>query len=168
MNDERNSERGRLAGIDYGTVRIGVAITDPDRTMAFPYEIYVRKNEKRDAEYFRALAENEKIVQFVVGLPLHLDGRVSEKALEARAFGRWLTELTGRPVDFMDERFTSVEAHGLLQGSKMTLKKRKARIDKIAAQILLTHYLERGCVGTQTAESLDDSLPNENSSRGDS
>ena len=149
-------ERGKLAGIDYGTVRIGVAITDPDRTMAFPFESYTRRNEKRDADYFRALAEEERIVKFIVGLPLHLDGRMSEKAVEAQAFGAKLAEITGRPVEYMDERFTSVEAGGILREAKMTTKKRKARVDKIAAQILLTHYLERGCVGTETPESLDD------------
>ena len=149
-------EKGKLAGIDYGTVRVGVAVSDPDRIIASPYEIYVRKNERLDAQYFKALAENERIVRFVVGLPLHLDGRVSEKALEAQAFGRWLTELTGRPVDFMDERFTSVEAGHYLREAKMTLKQRKKRTDKIAAQILLTTYIERGCRGTEIPESIDD------------
>ena len=147
---------GKLAGIDYGTVRIGVAITDPDRTMAFPFESYTRRNERLDDDYFRSLAESERIVKFVVGLPIHLDGRMSEKAVEAQKFGTRLAEITGRPVEYMDERFTSVEAGGYLREAKMTSKKRKARVDKIAAQILLTHYLERGCIGTETPESLDD------------
>ena len=149
-------EKGKLAGIDFGSVRIGVAISDPDRIIASPYEIYVRKNERLDGEYFKHLADEERIVRFVVGLPLHLDGRVSEKAKEAMAFGEWLTELTGKPVDFMDERFTSVEAGYWLREAKMTLKQRKKRTDKIAAQILLTNYIERGCRGTEVPESLDD------------
>lgn len=149
-------EKGRIAGIDYGTVRIGVALCDPDHTIAFPYEIYIRKNEKKDAEYFRQLVTNERVVHFVVGLPLHLNGQLSEKAIESLNFGRWLTEITCLQVDYMDERFTSSEAEGYLLEIKMTRKKRKARIDKIAAQILLTNYLERGCQGTTEYRSLDD------------
>ena len=148
--------RGKIAGIDFGTVRIGVAITDSERIVASPYEIYVHKNEKKDAEYFRQLVQNERIVHFVVGLPLHLDGRLSEKAQEAMKFGEWLGHLTGLSVDYMDERFTSVEAEGFLRDMKLTGKKRRERLDKVAAQILLTTYLERGCVGTTDWLPLDD------------
>ena len=153
---EPEPEKGKLAGIDFGSVRIGVAISDPDRTIAFPYEIYTRKNERLDAKYFTEFAKNERIARFVVGLPLHLSGLVSDKAREAMAFGTWLTELTGLPVDYMDERFTSVEAGYYLREAKMTMKQRKKRVDKIAAQILLTTYIERGCRGTETPEPIDD------------
>ncbi len=156
METESPREKGKLAGIDYGSVRIGVAVSDPDRIIASPYEIYIRKNDRLDGEYFIRLAKEERIVRFVVGLPLHLDGRVSEKAREALAFGARLSELTGLPVDYMDERFTSVEAGYYLREAKMTLKQRKKRTDKIAAQILLANYIERGCRGTDLPESLDD------------
>ena len=156
MDTEKPEEKGKLAGIDFGTVRIGIAISDPDRIIASPYEIYTRKNERLDAEYFKRFAREERIVRFVVGFPIHLDGRVSEKAREALAFGAWLEELTGLPVDYMDERFTSVEAGYYLREAKMTLKQRKKRTDKIAAQILLANYIERGCRGTDLPESLDD------------
>lgn len=150
------TDKGRLAGIDYGTVRIGVAICDPDRTMAFPYEVYVRRNERLDADYFTRFARDERIVKFVVGLPIHLDGRMSDKALEAQKFGGRLGEWTGLPVEYMDERFTSVEAISKLSAGAWTTKKRKKRIDAVAAQILLENYLERGCRGTETPEPLDD------------
>ncbi len=136
--------QGRVAGIDYGTVRIGIAISDPDRILSSPYETYSRKNETADAEYFRRLVREERIVQFVVGLPVHLSGDVSEKSKEATAFGVWLMEQTAIPVDFVDERFTSVEAEHHLRGAKLTNKRRKDRRDKIAAQILLATYLESG------------------------
>ena len=159
MDTETPKEKGKLAGIDFGSVRIGVAISDPDRIIASPYEIYTRKNERLDAEYFKRLVREERIVRFVVGLPLHLDGRLSEKAREALAFGAWLSELTDRPVDYMDERFTSVEAGYYLREAKMTMKQRKKRTDKIAAQILLANYIERGCRGTEIPEPLDDDGP---------
>lgn len=148
--------RGRLAGIDYGTVRVGISICDEDRTMAFPYEVYTRRGPKADADYFRRFAKDERIVQFVVGLPLHCDGRVGDSAEGARQFGAWLGELTGLPVVYIDERFTSVEAGELLRGANLTNKKRKKRLDAVAAQILLSNYLERGQIGTDRNEALED------------
>jgi putative pre-16S rRNA nuclease len=133
---------GRLAGIDYGTVRVGVAVTDARRTLASPYEIYRRRDKASDARYFTSLAEQEKIVGFVVGLPVHLDGHESQKSLEARQFGQWLAETTGRPVVYFDERFTTAEADQFLGAAKLTKKQRTARRDMLAAQIMLSAYLE--------------------------
>ena len=149
MNSE--SKTGRVAGVDYGTVRIGLAISDPDRILSSPYETYVRKNEKADAEYFQRFVREERVVQFVVGLPLHLSGDTSEKAKEAMAFAVWLTAETGIPVEFVDERFTSVEAERHLRGAKFTNKRRQDRRDKIAAQILLATYLESGPIQSDDA-----------------
>ena len=139
---------GKIAGIDYGTVRIGIAVSDADRVLASPYETYIRKSPDRDAEYFRRLVSEERITRFVLGLPLHLSGDLSEKAKEVLRFGRWLTHATGIEVDYMDERYTSVEAERLLREAGLTEKKRKERRDKLAAQILLSAYLESGCKGT--------------------
>jgi putative Holliday junction resolvase len=145
--------QGKIAGIDYGTVRIGIAISDADRVLASPYETYTRKSpakdaQAKDAQYFRRLVSEERITQFVLGLPLHLSGDLSEKAKEVLQFGRWLTIITGIPVDYMDERYTSVEAERILREAGLTDKKRKERRDKLAAQILLATYLEAGCKGT--------------------
>jgi putative Holliday junction resolvase len=146
---------GRLAGIDYGTVRIGIAITDPEQRIASPLVNYTRRGEKADAEYFRKLVADERIAGFVVGLPVHLDGRQSEKSAEARRFGEWLGQISGLPVVLFDERFTSVEAEQALMGAEMTKKKRKARLDKLAAQILLTAYLESGRATSGDVRGID-------------
>ncbi|MDR3233936.1 MAG: Holliday junction resolvase RuvX [Planctomycetaceae bacterium] len=146
---------GKVAGIDYGTVRIGIAVSDADRVLASPYETYIRKTPQRDAEYFRQLVSEERITQFVVGLPLHLSGDISPKAAETLQFGRWIKNITGIRVDYYDERYTSVEAERLLRNAGLTNKKRKDRRDKLAAQILLTAYLEGGCKGTETFEGID-------------
>ena len=71
---------GRVAGIDYGTVRIGIALSDPDRTLASPSENYTRRGLEQDARHFASLAADERVTLFVVGLPVHLDGRESEKS----------------------------------------------------------------------------------------
>jgi putative Holliday junction resolvase len=154
--DSRQSLPGRLAGIDFGTVRIGTAVTDPEQRLASPFENYTRRGAAADATYFKRLAAEERIVQFVVGLPVHLDGRESEKSREARRFGEWLAATTGVPVVFFDERFTSTEAERYLAQAELTKKKRKARLDKLAAQIMLTAYLESSERGQESTAGLDE------------
>lgn len=141
-NVRLNNSPGRIAGIDFGTVRIGIAVSDASGSIASPFENYNRRNEPLDRQYFQALAVEERIVRFVVGLPVHLDGRESAKSIEARAFGAWLAAATDIEVQYFDERFTTQEAELLLSGMNLSKKKRKARLDKLAAQIMLTAYLE--------------------------
>jgi putative Holliday junction resolvase len=133
---------GRLAAIDYGTVRLGVAITDPDQRLASPLENYTRRGAAADAAWLTDLVRSERIAGFVVGLPVHISGDESAKSREARQFGQWVGERTGLPVAFFDERYTSAQAEALLEGAELTKKRRKERLDKLAAQILLTAYLE--------------------------
>ena len=135
----------RLLGVDHGSVRIGLAVTDPDRRIASPLATYERKGAEPDAAYFKKLVENENIGLIVVGLPIHLSGQEGEKAKEAREFGQWLGNVTGLAVVFWDERFTTVEAEGHLLSAGLTRKRRRDRRDRVAAQILLQTYLEAGC-----------------------
>ena len=140
---------GRIAGIDYGTVRIGIAVSDTRRQIASPFENYTRSGLEADARRFQRLVKEEDIRLFVVGLPVHLDGRESQKSREARSFGQWLGEATGVPVEFFDERFTSSQAQQFLLDAEMSSKRRKARLDMLAAQILLTAYLESTTKGEE-------------------
>ncbi|HMC11823.1 MAG TPA: Holliday junction resolvase RuvX [Pirellulaceae bacterium] len=135
-------QTGRLAAIDFGTVRIGVAITDPDQRLASPLENYTRRGAATDAKWLLDLVSQERIVGFVVGLPVHISGDESQKSREARKFGAWVAELTNLPVCFFDERYTSAHAEALLLDAELTKKRRKERLDKLAAQILLAAYLE--------------------------
>jgi putative Holliday junction resolvase len=144
--------RTRLLGVDYGSVRIGLAVSDPVCKIAFPLATYTRRNQKLDEACFRELAEAEEIGEIIVGLPMHLDGHEGSKAAEARGFGAWLGKVTGLPVRFWDERFTTVEAEKHLWSAGLTHKKRKARRDRVAAQILLQSYLDAGCPAQQTPE----------------
>lgn len=144
------SPRTRLLGVDYGTVRIGLAVSDPDRTIASPLATYTRRSREQDGRYFQDVVREESIQEIVVGLPMHLDGREGQKAGEARAFGQWLADVTGLPVVFWDERFTTVEAEEHLWSAGLTNKRRKARRDRLAAQILLQSYLDAGCPGEKS------------------
>ncbi len=146
---------GRLLGVDFGTVRIGLAVSDTDRRLASPLTTYRRKDADSDRQFFRALVQREEIVGMVLGLPVHLSGHEGEKARQARAFGQWLTAATGLPVEFWDERFTTSEAEQHLLDAGLTSKRRKERRDRVAAQIILQTYLEAGCPRDQAIGPLD-------------
>lgn len=134
--------QGRLAGIDFGTVRIGIAISDPRQQLASPLENYTRRDQAGDAAYFKKLVSGENIAGFVVGLPVHSDGTESQKSLEARRFAQWLAEVTKCPICFHDERYTTVQAEQLLDVAQLTRKRKKKRLDMIAAQLILAAFLE--------------------------
>ena len=146
----------RLLGVDYGTVRLGLAVSDRDRKIASPLVTYTRRGAAQDAAFFRCLVAAEEIAALVVGLPVHLDGREGEKAREARAFGSWLGATTQLPVTYWDERFTTVEAEAHLIDAGLTRKRRKQRRDRVAAQILLQAFLDAGCPASQIVRPLDD------------
>ena len=138
-------ERRRMLGIDFGTVRVGYAISDPDRIIASPLETYTRRSAVEDAAHLLALIEREEVGLLVLGLPLHTDGRESQKSGEVRKYAEWLKSVTGMSVTFYDERFTTVEAESALWNAGLTHKKRKDRRDRIAAQMMLQSYIEAGC-----------------------
>jgi putative holliday junction resolvase len=148
-------ERSRLLGIDFGTVRIGLAVSDAERRIASPLAQYRRLGRARDEQFFRRLVEQEEIGSCVVGLPIHLSGHEGEKAKQARSFGDWLTLITGLAVVFWDERFTTVEAEQSLLSAGLTNKRRKARRDQVAAQIFLQSYLDAGCPPAMTPGPID-------------
>ncbi len=117
---------GRIGGIDYGTVRIGIAITDPARTLASPLTQYNVSDPAANARYFKRLVAEEAIALFVVGLPIHLSGEESQKSYEARQFAAWLHESTGVAVELFDERFTTAAAEEFLLAGELTSKQRKS------------------------------------------
>jgi putative Holliday junction resolvase len=141
MNDPL-PRSGRLAAIDYGVVRIGVAVTDPDQRLASPFENYTRRGREADAKWLLELVKSERIAGIVIGLPVHTSGSESQKSIEARKFGEWVAQTTGVPICFFDERYTTAHAEALLIEANVSRKRRKERLDKMAAQILLAAYLE--------------------------
>jgi putative holliday junction resolvase len=133
---------GVLLGIDYGTKRVGVAVSDRDQRFSSPLHNHERHGLHVDERFFRKVVDEYGPVGLVVGLPIHLSGDESEKSKEARLFAKWLTGVTGLPHTFQDERFSSFYAQKLLMAAEMSAKKRKQRMDKLAAQILLQAFLD--------------------------
>ena len=134
--------RGTLLGLDYGTKRIGVAVSTPDQTIASPLENYTRRNELEDAAFLKRLATEYQAVGLVVGLPVHMSGDEGTHAKEARAFGEWAGQVCGLPGVYWDERYSSAMAELYLQQAEVSPKKRKQRLDKVAAQVMLHTFLD--------------------------
>ena len=133
---------GRLAGVDFGVVRVGLATCDPSQTWVTPYDTYVRRSDKLDARYFVDFAKKERIAGWIVGLPIHCDGQESQKSAEARGFAKWLSQLTGLPFHMYDERFTTAEARRLLAETGLSPQKKKEKLDRLAAYLILNHYVD--------------------------
>lgn len=147
---------GRLAAVDYGTVRIGVAVCDPSWMLASPLDVIQVANPDKDADAFRQLIKQERIVGFVVGLPIHCDGGESQKSTESRTFARWLADETNLPVRLFDERFTTSAAKQRLNQGNLSRHKKKKRLDAIAALVLLESFLEATHYdGTVAGEPID-------------
>ena len=149
--------RTRILAIDPGKVRLGLAVCDAERRLASPLTTYTRRDPKQDAAFFKKIIEDEEIGAIVIGLPMHLDGREGEQAKAAREFGAWLHKATGVSCAFYDERFTTSEAESALWSAGLTHKQRKARRDRVAAQILLQTYLDAGCPANEPSKPLEDS-----------
>lgn len=134
---------GRLAAVDYGTARIGVAVCDPDRILASPLTVVAGQRYAHHPESFTNIAREERLVAWVVGLPIHADGNESPSSIAARKFGTWLADQTRLPVRLFDERFTTVEANARLRtGGRISRQKKQKRIDAVAATVLLESFLE--------------------------
>ena len=131
----------RILGIDYGSVRIGLALSDPLKIISRPYKVILNKG----AETFiviKTLVEEQSISKIVLGLPYDIDGSDSDKTREVRDFARILEAELTTPVIFWDERYTSSDANSFLKSMGIDYKKSKKVIDKIAAAIILKDYLE--------------------------
>lgn len=135
---------GRVIGVDHGSARVGLAVCDAGRVIASPLDTYHRRNPALDVAYFKKLAEQERAAGFVVGLPIHLSGREGEQAAACRRFGAWLTQVTGLPVAFWDERWTSSAADDAMLAAGLTRKRRQEKRDRVAAQLILEAFLAGG------------------------
>ena len=137
-------EQGRVLGIDYGSVRIGLAVTDPLRILASGAGTV--ENDGMAEQRIAELVTAQDIRLIVVGMPYAPDGGKGEKA---REIDRFIGKLRGRvqiPVETWDESFTSVTAHKVLRdaGAKKKQRRERHRIDEMAARLLLQEYLDGG------------------------
>ena len=132
----------RILAIDPGTVRLGLALSDPSGTIAQPLSVLARRSEPEDLKALLELVERHDVGMIVIGLPRLMDGRLDAAAQQAQAFGDQVARATGRPVAYWDERLTSVAAERYLIEQGKRRSKRRQEIDRMAATLLLQGYLD--------------------------
>ena len=129
-------------GVDLGKARTGLALCDEREILASPLAVITEYNRDRLVEKISDAARENRAKKIVVGLPKNMDGSEGESAQNAREIGALLQENTGLPVEFFDERGTTITAHGYLNETNVRGKKRKALVDAVAAVVILQGYLD--------------------------
>lgn len=130
----------RIMALDVGKRRIGVAISDPLKITARPHSTLDRN--KAAFPRIAALITELEVERILVGLPLHLSGQEGEQAKDVRSFVEKLQPHISIPIEYKDERLTTVEAEYRLADKRGDWRKRKNKIDAVAASVLLEEYLK--------------------------
>ncbi|HEX2218385.1 MAG TPA: Holliday junction resolvase RuvX [Gemmatimonadales bacterium] len=141
-------DAGRLLAVDWGEVRIGLALSDETQTLATPLETLVRRRGKRFpmGRFFELIAEHRP-AGMVVGLPLSGEGAEEESAEAARALAGELAQRSGLPVELWDERMSTARALAAIREQGGSTRGRKGDVDALAAAVLLQHFLDARRVG---------------------
>jgi putative Holliday junction resolvase len=134
----------RSLGLDIGDKRIGVALSDPEGILASPLTVINRQDESRDIEAISDIISQQGVGRIIVGLPYSLDGSLGEQAEKVKAFTQRLASRIQVPLEYRDERLTTVMAGRLKRAAGGKKTKRKARDDAQAAAIILQGYLDEG------------------------
>ena len=131
-----------IVAVDLGQARTGLAVCDRGEVLASPLAVIQERDRARLVERIAAAARERGAQRLVVGLPRNMDGSEGESAQKARETGAMLAEASGLPVDFCDERGTTITAHNYLNATNTRGKKRKAVVDAVAATEILEDYLQ--------------------------
>ncbi|MEC6747568.1 Holliday junction resolvase RuvX [Marinilactibacillus sp. XAAS-LB27] len=136
----------RVMGLDVGSRTIGIAVSDPLGWTAQGIEIIKINEDKGDygIERMKELTESYEVERFIVGLPKNMDSSIGPRAEASLEYGKLLEETFGLPVEYQDERLTTMQAtRMLIEEGNASRKKRKQVIDKLAAVMILQGYLDR-------------------------
>jgi len=138
----------RALGLDLGSVRIGVATSDPGRVIASPYDVITRgKDHATDHAAIAAAVADTEAAVVVVGLPRNMSGKETAAAQAVRAEADELRAALSVPLVFWDERLSTVTAQRSLIAGGVRRKQRKGSVDKVAAAVILQSWLDAGCPG---------------------
>ncbi|MDD6315864.1 MAG: Holliday junction resolvase RuvX [Clostridia bacterium] len=132
----------KVMAIDLGDVRTGVALSDVTGFLAGRSVTITQRDHNKLLEELLGIIEAEKPGEIVLGLPINMDGSEGPRAEKSRVFGARLEQASGLPVKYMDERGTSVTANRILSDAGKKRGKQRARVDAVAAAIILQSYLD--------------------------
>jgi putative Holliday junction resolvase len=132
----------RILGLDYGTARVGVAVSDPLGLTAQPLDHIPARDRKQCLHAIAALCRERDVGRIVLGLPRQLDGDEGLACKDARAFGERVQQATGLAVEYFDERMTTGAVERVLIDADVSRTRRKQKIDSMAAALLLQNYLD--------------------------
>ena len=132
----------RIIALDIGDVRIGVAVSDPTRTIASPVDVITRIGWGPDTRAVKALCDRYETTQVLSGLPLNMDGTEGFQAKKVRDLCSQL-EKAGLTVFFQDERLSTVAAEDALSEDNLSRSERKTKVDKVAAAVFLQEWLDK-------------------------
>lgn len=141
-----------ILGIDPGSRRVGVAVSDAGGSIAFPLTVVERKDDDTYLDELAELARLREADEIVVGLPTRLDGTEGPEAIEAVRIAGILRNKLGLPVHMLDERFTTRIAQEALRANNVNSRKQKPMVDKVAATLLLQSYLDAHPLQKQTED----------------
>lgn len=133
---------GRLLGLDVGSKTIGLAVSDPLGITAQGLPTIRRKNKRTDFAALQSVIDQYEVKEFVVGLPLRMSGAEGTQSEKVSAFAEELKKHFGLPVHMWDERLTSAEANRLLRETDMSIRRRAAVVDQMAAVLILQAFME--------------------------
>jgi putative holliday junction resolvase len=136
-------ESGRILGVDWGEIRIGLALSDESQSLATPLETLQRRAGKRfPVTRFLELVVQHHPIGLLVGLPLSPEGEEEESAASAREMAEVLERRSGLPVEFWDERMSTARALAAIWEQGGSTRGRKKDVDSLAAAVLLQHFLD--------------------------
>jgi putative holliday junction resolvase len=133
----------RVLGLDVGDRRTGVALSDPLGMLASPLLVFELKNEAEDIAFIFKLVEQHKVEKIIIGLPQSMDGTIGSQAEKVKIFGEKLRQTCPVPIEYRDERLTTVTAKRMLMesGNKKYSKNKRVDYDAAAAAVILQSYL---------------------------
>jgi putative Holliday junction resolvase len=138
-----NLDHGKYLGVDYGDKRTGLSECDPGGTLASGITTISEGGMRNTAERVAKEAEARGCKKIIIGLPKNMDGSEGGRVDTVRAFAKILEELTKIPIDFCDERMSTMAAYRFLDGAGTYGKKRKNVIDTLSAELILQSYIDR-------------------------
>ena len=131
----------RILAVDLGTRRIGLALSDPTRSVATPLDTLIHHERRKDLAAVAALATSHDVGRIIVGWPRNMDGTSGPAAKQAEAFAEALRQIVSVPVDLWDERLSTVAAERTLRDAGVRRDRRSLVRDQIAASLILQAYL---------------------------